>query len=62
MFGQSVLAELVFADIGKSTKIETGWIKECKDPCADEGWSKQPRNDVPTTPCDKGTTNWTLIK
>lgn len=62
MFGLVTFAELIFADMGGSTHIETGWIKECKDPCADEAWMKQPKNDVPTKPCDKGTNNWTLIK
>ena len=62
MFGLSIFADLIFADMGKPPHVETGWIKECKDPCAADGWVKQPKNDVPTTPCDKGTTNWTLTK
>ena len=62
MFGQMIFAELPFAEVGNPPRVETGWIKVCKDPCKTTGWSKQDRNNVRTVPCDQSTTNWTLIK
>ena len=62
MFGQMLFAELPFAEMGNPPHVDTGWIKDCKDPCTAPGWSKQERNSVNTIPCDQPTTNWTLIK
>ena len=62
MFGQMIFAELPFAEVGNPPRVETGWIKVCKDPCKTTGWSKQEKNTVNTAPCDQPTTNWTFIK
>lgn len=62
MFGQALFADIPFSDHGKPPHVETGWVKECKDPCAADGWAKQSKNDVPTIPCEGSATNWTVIK
>ena len=51
MFGQALFAELPFATIGQPPYIETGWIKDCKDPCNAPGWSKQ----------DAALTDWNVV-
>ena len=62
MFGQMIFAELPFAEVGDLPHVETGWIKDCKDPCRESGWAKQDRNTVDTLGCDANTNNWTLTK
>jgi len=62
MFGQALFADIPFSERGNSPHVETGWIKECKEPCAVDGWEKQRRNEVPTIHCEDGAKNWTVIK
>ena len=62
MFGQVLFAEMPLADIGSPAHVETGWIKDCKDPCDAPAWAKQERNQVDTRDCGANTNNWTLTK
>ena len=62
MFGQALFAEVPFSEMGNPPHVETGWIKDCKDPCADAGWTKRDRNIVDTLACDANTNNWTPNK
>lgn len=62
MFGQTLFADVPFSEMGKPPHVETGWIKDCKEPCAEAAWVNKPRNTVETLKCDANTNNWTLTK
>lgn len=62
MFGQTLFADIPFSEYGEPPRVDTGWVKYCKDPCASEEWVKQARNDVPAIPCEESTTKWKVIK
>ena len=72
MFGLSVFAELIFADIGVGVFVEDGWLEVLKDPCYDWGgipanceeqyWVESPVNCGEVTKVEKQPSNWTVIK
>ena len=62
MLGQVLFAEIPLADIGRPARVETGWIKDCKDPCDAPSWIKQERKQVDTIGCGYVPTNWSPVK
>ena len=62
IFGAAVFAEPTFADMGRMTSVDDGWIDVWRDPCEQETWAKRPSECVEFTKVEKKPSKWTVIK
>lgn len=62
MFGQPLLAELIFADIGPPVFVNPGWDKIPVPDCGKQDWEKIESSCAEADVLDKGAAEWTIVE
>lgn len=62
MFGQPLFADLIFADIGRTVYVNSGWDKLPSYDCDKQDWQSIGSSCAEAEALDKGEAEWTVIK